>query len=178
MLRRAWINAAESSADRADREASVFLVYRDDANRVADFHALRHTFISNLAAGGVHPKTAQTLARHSTITLTMDRYSHVYRGALASALDMLPNLSPVVQQASKTGTGDVPVTGRNRLSPDLSPGCEFRRNSAESSGVEDADHAREESFENAEKLSTIPSEVLNGSTWIRTRDQGFMRPLL
>ena len=39
------------------------------------FHALRHTFITNLARSGVHPKTAQSLARHSTITLTMDRYS-------------------------------------------------------------------------------------------------------
>ena len=50
--------------------------YRDDAGRVADFHSLRHTFITNLARGGVHPKVAQALARHSTITLTMDRYSH------------------------------------------------------------------------------------------------------
>lgn len=57
---------------KADRDASA-IAARDDAGRVADFHALRHTFISNLAAGGVHPKTAQSLARHSTITLTMDR---------------------------------------------------------------------------------------------------------
>jgi hypothetical protein len=42
------------------------------SNHRRDLYALRHTFISNLAAGGVHPKTAQGLARHSTITLTMD----------------------------------------------------------------------------------------------------------
>ena len=60
--------------------ADAVIEYRDDAGRVADFHALRHTFISNLANAGVHPKTAQTLARHSTITLTMDRYSHSCRG--------------------------------------------------------------------------------------------------
>src|SRR5262249_34893364 len=53
---------------------------------------LRHTFISNLAVGGVHPKTAQLLARHSTITLTMDRYSHIDRAADAKALEVLPNL--------------------------------------------------------------------------------------
>jgi hypothetical protein len=29
---------------------------------VFDFHAIRHQFISSLAAAGVHPKTAQTLA--------------------------------------------------------------------------------------------------------------------
>ena len=39
---------------------------------MADFHALRHTFVSNLA----NSKMAQPLARHSTITLTMDRYTH------------------------------------------------------------------------------------------------------
>ena len=47
--------------------------YRDGAGRVCDWHALRHTFISTIASGGVHPKVAQTLARHSTISLTMDR---------------------------------------------------------------------------------------------------------
>ena len=69
--------------------------YRDDAGRVIDFHALRHTFISNLAAGGVHPKTAQALARHSTITLTMDRYSHTFHGEQTEALNALPDLTTV-----------------------------------------------------------------------------------
>lgn len=43
---------------------------------VVDFHALRHSYISNLIESGVDPKTVQVLARHSTITLTIDRYSH------------------------------------------------------------------------------------------------------
>ncbi len=67
--------------------------YRDDAGLVADFHALRHTFISNLARGGVHPKTAQALARHSTITLTMDRYSHTLVEEQSAALAALPDLT-------------------------------------------------------------------------------------
>jgi integrase len=61
--------------------------------RVADFHSLRHTFISNLAAGGVHPTTAQLLARHSTITLAMDRYTHSFRGDEGAALAVLPDLT-------------------------------------------------------------------------------------
>ena len=52
------------------------LVYRNQDGLVADFHALRHTFMTNLAIAGVHPKTAQMLARHSTIAMTMDRYTH------------------------------------------------------------------------------------------------------
>ncbi len=62
--------------------------------RVCDFHALRHSFVSALARGGVHPKVAQQLARYSTITLTMDRYSHTVVGELAAGLQALPDLSP------------------------------------------------------------------------------------
>jgi hypothetical protein len=36
----------------------------DDLGRVLDFHSLRVTFVSSLAAAGVHPKIAQALARH------------------------------------------------------------------------------------------------------------------
>ena len=67
--RSAWVEEAVTPEDRAKREGSSVLSYRDDSGRFADFHALRHTFITNLATGGVHPKTAQTLARHSAITL-------------------------------------------------------------------------------------------------------------
>jgi len=83
---------AAAALFRADVEAAG-IAYRDDSGRVADFHALRHTFISNLAAGGVHPKTAQPLARHSTITLTMDRYTHSLHQDNLQALETLPNLA-------------------------------------------------------------------------------------
>ncbi len=66
--------------------------YEDDHGRVADFHALRHTFISNLARAGVHPRNAQTLARHSTIDLTMNVYTHVDMEDLADDLESLPSL--------------------------------------------------------------------------------------
>ncbi len=96
---------------RADL-ADVGIPYRDDAGRVADVHALRHTFVSNLVAGGVHPKLAQALARHSTITLTMDRYTHTVLGEQAEALTALPDLSrpdPNRQKQLATGTDDRPV---------------------------------------------------------------------
>lgn len=61
--------------------------------RYADFHSLRHTFISNLANGGVHPAVAQSLARHSTIALTMNTYTHIVGKAEVEALSKLPNLT-------------------------------------------------------------------------------------
>ena len=102
----AWIDDAGTEDERQRREDSDFLIYRDDAGRFLDFHALRHTFITNLARGGVHPKLAQQLARHSTITLTMDRYSHTVMGDLSDALTALPDLDhPPAEQTRQRATG-------------------------------------------------------------------------
>ncbi len=105
--RKAWLDGCQTQQEREQASESTFLLPLDAAGRHADFHSLRHTFISNLAAGGVHPKTAQTLARHSTITLTMDRYTHVRAADCADALSVLPNLPDPLslpQQALATGT--------------------------------------------------------------------------
>lgn len=67
--------------------------YRDDSNRVADFHSLRHTFITNLARAGVHPSIAQQLARHSSITLTMNHYTHTKLADHAKAVNTLPDFA-------------------------------------------------------------------------------------
>lgn len=72
--------------------AAAGLPYRDEGGRYFDFHATRGQFISMLAAGGVHPKVAQILARHSTIVLTMDAYTHLDVLDVAGALDKLPPL--------------------------------------------------------------------------------------
>lgn len=66
-----------------------------DANgHYVDFHSLRHTFITSLARAGVHPSKAQRLARHSTITLTMNVYTTLNVDELRSALDTLPPIAP------------------------------------------------------------------------------------
>ena len=75
--------------------------------------ALRHTFISNLSQGGVSPKVAQSLARHSTINLTMDIYTHVQLHDERAALEKLPDLPTIDDKqnavAMKSGTDDMPV---------------------------------------------------------------------
>jgi integrase len=90
---------------REDLEAAE-IPYLDADGRVFDFHALRHQYISSLAAAGVHPKIAQTLARHSTIDLTMNRYTHLLRTDLAGALATVPGPAPAPdrQRAQATGT--------------------------------------------------------------------------
>jgi len=125
-------HATEPARPDAIDGSDDFLAARDSAGRVVDFHALRHTFISNLAAAGVHPKTAQTLARHSTITLTMDRYTHVRMENLTAALDVLPSLdAPARQTVVATGTDG----GGNFVSPPVSLNGGIRQNSTEPASV-------------------------------------------
>jgi len=107
--RNAWLEQIEDPEERQRREKSDHLRYRTAAG-VIDFHALRHTFITNLARGGVHPKLAQDLARHSDINLTMSRYSHTELAERAKALASLPgtktagNQPPeVLDEASSLG---------------------------------------------------------------------------
>ena len=45
-----------------------------DAGKV-DFHSLRTTFTTLVLEAGAHPKEAQSLLRHSTVELTMNRYA-------------------------------------------------------------------------------------------------------
>ena len=70
---------------RPDLEAAG-IPYETHAGQ-ADFHALRHTYISNLASKGVKPKALQTLARHSTITLTLEHYTHLEEAEVAAELN-------------------------------------------------------------------------------------------
>lgn len=81
--------------------AAASLPYQDDEGEFFDFHALRGQFISFLAASGVHPKVAQELARHSTIVLTMDYYTHKSVLDVTGALDKLPALPAPTQPERK-----------------------------------------------------------------------------
>jgi integrase len=54
----------------------TYLVGRTELPRVR-FHNLRHSHATQLLASGVHPKIVQERLGHSTITVTMDLYSHV-----------------------------------------------------------------------------------------------------
>jgi len=81
------------------------IAYVDDAGLFADFHALRHTTGSLLAASGVHPKVAQSIMRHGDINLTMSLYTHTLRGQESEAVKSLPDLSiPSSESLSATGT--------------------------------------------------------------------------
>ena len=79
----------------------------DEAGRVFDFHALRHTCGSWLIAAGVRIKVVQRIMRHSSIALTGDTYGHTFLGDEAAAVAKLPDLTqPSDQEQRATGTYD------------------------------------------------------------------------
>ena len=80
--------------------------YENESGEVFDFHALRHTFITNLR--NAPARVAQSLARHKSSQMT-DRYTHIRLHDERAALDSLPDLSlpsKEKQAAVKTGTND------------------------------------------------------------------------
>jgi integrase len=72
-----WLDEAKTAVELQRRLKSDFLCYCDHDGLFADFHSMRHLFITSLERACVRPKMAQTLARHSDIPLTLGVYSHV-----------------------------------------------------------------------------------------------------
>ncbi len=156
---------------------------QDASDRFADFHALRHSFISNLAAGGVHPKTAQALARHSTITLTMDRYTHRQTGGEVEALAVLPDLSLPPAQI-----GTLRATGTDNGTPDQGNGAHHRAHQTRrgtprhaatnhaSNGAEESAPGQAGSAQNPREKADENDTMLIGATTSGTEAEGFEPP--
>lgn len=142
--RTGWLVESTTDAERTERETSDFLAYRDRDGNTSDFHALRHTFITNLVKAGVQPKNAKELARHSTITLTMDRYAHVALADTATAVVKLPGL---VKPSTESGAATGAAVGDS--------GCDSVR-------AGDGEQADERSDEHGERGSENPPENSEG----------------
>ncbi|HEU5117360.1 MAG TPA: tyrosine-type recombinase/integrase, partial [Isosphaeraceae bacterium] len=89
--------------------AAAEVPYEDASGRKADFHALRHSYVTALARSGAPVKVLQSLARHSTPVLTLGTYAHVGLYDQTAALDTLPDLTarptgPEVGAMAATGT--------------------------------------------------------------------------
>lgn len=107
-----WIREVLDPTERRKRRRVGFLSPRDEAGRVVDFHALRHTYVSAVVNGGASVKVAQELARHSTPTLTIGRYAHARLHDLTAALEALPGNSGSQQQTTaRLATGPIPAPG-------------------------------------------------------------------
>lgn len=81
-----WVRRA---AEMLQTDLSAAGIPITTSEGTVDFHALRSTYITLLVESGVDPKTVQILARHSTITLTMDTYAKTDRERLRKAVEGL-----------------------------------------------------------------------------------------
>jgi len=193
VARATWIGSVTSSEERQEREASTFFAYRDSAGRVFDFHALRHQYVSNLAAAGVHPKIAQTLARHSTITLTLDRYTHVGLYDLSASVNSLPPI-PIENDGTEaevlkaTGTYDQAGPGVPTVVPrgaengavlpasprlQIAPNCTERNETTTDRVDVTPEGSRTIRADRHDPTSDCITEETRGAARIRTGDGGF-----
>jgi site-specific recombinase XerD len=111
--RRKWLQSFPDARQRAEAEQSDFLAYRDAEDRYADFHSLRHGYITMIGKAGVSPREHQDLARHSTYAMT-SRYTHSRAYDLAAAVQGLPiqmaGPAPQSQPLAATGTDGKPIS--------------------------------------------------------------------
>ena len=74
------------------------------------FHDLRHSAATILLSMNVHPKVVQELLGHSSITITMDLYSHVLPSMQQEVIDKMGDafqlLGNIVEEKSEKGIPD------------------------------------------------------------------------
>lgn len=92
----------------------------DALGRKVDFHALRVTFITNLARAGAAQRVAMALARHKDPKLTANIYTDTTGLPLAQAVALLPDYGFKVQANAAHGaaqeTAQDRVPGRHEVS--------------------------------------------------------------
>src|SRR5262249_13818921 len=114
----AWnVDAAEMlRADLADA-GIPYAVEGPDGPLYADFHALRHTYLTLGGRAGIDLRTLQELAGHSNPNLTA-RYSHRRLHDLAGAVEKLPRMLP--EAAPDEESAAVRATGTDGAAPNSS----------------------------------------------------------
>jgi integrase len=101
--RKRWIEASADEPERKARETSDLLKYQTREG-YADFHSLRHGFITRVFDSGVKPHHAQKLARHANLRQTM-KYSHVEAEQVAMAQQQVRPLPQAVVPNKSVAVG-------------------------------------------------------------------------
>ncbi len=190
-----YLDDAETVAERAERKQSGFCLYADAAGRYADFHALRHTYITRLVKSNASVKVCQELARHSDPKLTFAVYSHVGMADTSRALDNLPDLDkPQAEKqtalALRTGTDDLPISAVAKPTHGAIPESEARwarywardsirtKNPVESIGVLAMQGQGEEKPLSVRQSCDSQGDNENAPAGIRTRNIPLRRRML
>ncbi len=100
-------NLSDRTAEMIRVDLTAASIEYETPSGVCDFHSLRGVYISNLVSSGASVKTCQTLARHSTPSLTIGIYAKASLHDITGAVGALPNLStgrPTPEAVAATGT--------------------------------------------------------------------------
>ena len=109
--RGAWLTAAANDPkDYERRQQSDFLLDTNHEGERLDFHCLRHTCGAWLSMSGAHPKAVQAVMRHSSITLTMDTYGHLFPGQEAETVARFGVLMGTDEPEALRATGTADAT--------------------------------------------------------------------
>ena len=180
-------SAAPNPAELIRRQQSDFLAVEDHRGHVLDFHSLRHTCGSWLAISGAHPKTVQSVLRHSTITLTMDTYGHLLPGAEAEAADRLGAMVSLRNESDDDREISLKMTGTDagsaqRQAQQLGRECERSlATGSESKTSKQTEHEFHNSFPAltlGDEAPCVAAICESSPGRDRTCDQGIMSPLL
>jgi integrase/recombinase XerC len=109
-------------ADLADA-GIPYAVEGPDGPLYADFHALRHTYLTLGGRAGIDLRTLQELAGHSNPNLTV-RYSHRRLHDLAGAVEKLPSILPSGKDKSETEAMRATGTDAGASLPGHAKGCQ------------------------------------------------------
>ena len=155
--------------------ADAGIPYVDNGGRYADFHSLRHTTGSLLAATGVHPKVAQSIMRHCDINLTMLRYTHTLRGQESRAIEGLPDLrSPSEGEQKLMGTDNTPAGAYKPAYKKLAKNAYSDSNQISSdgiaNGVEVEDLSETSDVGNSLSLTELDNEKESLAATVTTKD--------
>jgi Phage integrase family len=96
-------NAAKMMRHDLAAAGIPYAIEGPDGPLFADFHALRHSYLTLGGRAGIDLRTLQELAGHSTPVLTA-RYSHRRLHDLAGAVEKLPSVLSAPATARATGT--------------------------------------------------------------------------
>jgi len=167
----------------------------DNGKGKIDFHSLRHTTGTLLAASGAHPKIMQSIMRHSDINLTMSRYTHTLIGQESQAIQNLPDLTlPSKEKQKATGTDNFVVD--STVAPAYKKLTKTAYFNGQPMSAIDTEQGNQKSiygdnqgFDKSLQLASLGKQKepmsstdigsnMNGPRRIRTFDQWIMSPLL
>jgi integrase len=116
---------------RIDLDAAgiPYAVAGPDGPEYADFHSLRHSYLTLGGRSGIDLRTLQELAGHSKPELTA-RYSHRRLYDLAGAVEKLPNLVPTIPAAAEIPLRLTGTEGGAGVPPGVPAGYAERHQSA------------------------------------------------